>query len=233
MSHLLILAMAVAAPAADPSGSVSTTPLVEPAEQIEILAPHELRKAAGEALRRQAVEKNEKQHAAVRDLVIVYKQLQADRRMATGERERLHTKVRSRLMKFARETSAATAKRKAIQRARERRANRGRKAKPDRPATIGLSDRALHILAQQMGGLAGGLGGPGGAAGGGAGGLEDDGEELVELIQTVISPDHWDVNGGPGSIVYYGGLHVLIVRASGDVHGDLGNVLENLREIAP
>ena len=89
MSHLLILAMAVAAPAADPSGSVSTTPLVEPAEQIEILAPHELRKAAGEALRRQAVEKNEKQHAAVRDLVIVYKQLQADRRMATGERERL------------------------------------------------------------------------------------------------------------------------------------------------
>jgi hypothetical protein len=225
--------MVIAAPAAETSGAVSTTPVVEPAEQIQILAPHELRKAAGDALRRQAIEKNEKQHVAVRDLVVVYKQLQADKQMATGDRERLHTKVRNRLMKFSRETSAAIAKRKAIQRARERRANRGRKAKPLQPVTVGLSDRALHILAQQMGGLAGGMGGPGGVGGGAQGGLEDDGEELVELIQTVISPDHWDVNGGPGSIVYYGGLHVLIVRASGEVHGDLGGVLDKLREIAP
>ena len=32
------------------------------------------------------------------------------------------------------------------------------------------------------------------------GGVEDDGEELVELIQTVISPDSWDINGGRGPI---------------------------------
>ena len=230
MSPLLFLAMAVAASAAEPSGAVSNTPVVQPAEQVQVLTSYELRKAVRGALRREAVETGEKQHTAVRDLVRLYKQLQADKKIAPNDRERLRIKVRSRLMTFARETSAATAKRKRIQRGRERRANRGRKAKPARPATIGLSDPARHILAQQVGGLAGGLGGAGGAA---AGGLKDDGEELVELIQTVISPGHWEVNGGPGSIVYYRGLHVLIVRASDDVHGKLGNVLDNLREIAP
>ena len=233
MSPLLFLAMAVAAPAAEPSGAVSNTPVVQTAEQVQVLTSYELRKAVRGALRREAVETGEKQHTAVRDLVRLYKQLQADKKIAPNDRERLRIKVRSRLMTFARETSAATAKRKRIQRGRERRANRGRKAKPARPATIGLSDRARHILAQQVGGLAGGMGGPGGAGGAAAGGLKDDGEELVELIQTVISPGHWEVNGGPGSIVYYRGLHVLIVRASDDVHGKLGNVLDNLREIAP
>ena len=226
MSPLLFLAMAVAAPAAEPSGAVSNTPVVQPAEQVQVLTSYELRKAVRGALRREAVETGAKQHTAVRDLVRLYKQLQADKKIAPNDRERLRIKVRSRLMTFARETSAATAKRKRIQRGRERRANRGRKAKLARPATIGLSDRARHILAQQVGGLAGGMGGAGG-------GLKDDGEELVELIQTVISPGHWEVNGGPGSIVYYRGLHVLIVRASDDVHGNLGNVLDNLRVIAP
>ena len=63
----------------------------------------------------------------------------------------------------------------------------------------------------------------------GGGTVADYGETLVELIQHVISPDHWDVNGGPGSIVYYPNLKVLVVRASGDAHGRVGGLFDGLR----
>ena len=63
----------------------------------------------------------------------------------------------------------------------------------------------------------------------GGGVIRDHGEELVELIQNVISPEHWDVNGGPGSIVYYAPLKVLVVRASGDTHGHVGGLFDGLR----
>jgi len=65
--------------------------------------------------------------------------------------------------------------------------------------------------------------------GGRGGGVEDYGEELVELIQTVIAPESWDVNGGPGTIFYYRHLHVLVVRQTGQVHDNLGGALKNLR----
>ena len=69
------------------------------------------------------------------------------------------------------------------------------------------------------------------ARGGGA--VRDWGETLVELIQATISPDHWDVNGGPGSIVYYPNLKVLVVRASGDAHGRVGGLFGGLRRAGP
>lgn len=59
--------------------------------------------------------------------------------------------------------------------------------------------------------------------------MRDYGETLVELIQNVVSPEHWDVNGGPGSIVYYPNLQVLVVRASGEVHGRVGGLFDGLR----
>ncbi|MEX1224694.1 MAG: hypothetical protein WEA31_09125, partial [Pirellulales bacterium] len=40
----------------------------------------------------------------------------------------------------------------------------------------------------------------------------DEGAELVELIEKTISPESWDVNGGSGTIVYWGNLKVLVVR---------------------
>ena len=63
----------------------------------------------------------------------------------------------------------------------------------------------------------------------GGGIVRDHGEELVELIQNVISPEQWDVNGGPGSIVYCPILKVLVVRASGDAHGHVGGLFDGLR----
>lgn len=67
------------------------------------------------------------------------------------------------------------------------------------------------------------LGGRGGRA------IPDFGPDLVALIQRTIAPDFWDVVGGPGTIVYYQPLHALVVRATGEIHRELGGVLDKLR----
>jgi hypothetical protein len=67
----------------------------------------------------------------------------------------------------------------------------------------------------------------GGALGGGM--VNDHSQELIDLIQRTIQPDHWDVNGGPGSMFYYRPLMALVVRATSEVHGNVGGLLEALR----
>lgn len=54
--------------------------------------------------------------------------------------------------------------------------------------------------------------------------------ELVELIQTTIAPESWDVNGGKGSIYYFSLLRVLVVRQTGEVHHQVGNSLPQLKK---
>jgi hypothetical protein len=61
------------------------------------------------------------------------------------------------------------------------------------------------------------------------GGANDRAAELIELIQTTIAPDTWDVNGGNGSIYYYRPLHALVVRQTGEVHHQIGGLLQALR----
>lgn len=74
-----------------------------------------------------------------------------------------------------------------------------------------------------------GFGGLGGGFGGGT--ADDNGEALVELIQAVIKPDHWDVNGGPGAIYYWRNQRALVIRATDDVHGSAGDVLQQVRRV--
>jgi len=64
------------------------------------------------------------------------------------------------------------------------------------------------------------------ARGGGA--FQDQGWELVELIQQTIRPDFWDVAGGPGTIRYFAMRRVLVVRATTEVHEDLAALLRKL-----
>ncbi len=93
---------------------------------------------------------------------------------------------------------------------------------------------ATHSLYQQMSLVDSTLGGPAsifmhpGAQGGGA--VSDNGQELIELIQRTINPQFWDVNGGPGTIVYYAPLQALVVRATTEVHGRVGGLAEALRQ---
>jgi hypothetical protein len=91
------------------------------------------------------------------------------------------------------------------------------------------------VLAQQL--APPGAGGPGQgqggqpAGGGRPGGAQsfDYGPELVDIIQTVISPSTWDINGGPGAVVYYEPLRVIVVSAPDDVHPQIGNLLGQMR----
>jgi hypothetical protein len=57
----------------------------------------------------------------------------------------------------------------------------------------------------------------------------DYGEDLVNLITTVIDPNFWRRNGGPGSIHYYQPSLVLVVRASQQGSEEVGSLLEKLR----
>jgi hypothetical protein len=67
------------------------------------------------------------------------------------------------------------------------------------------------------------------ARGGGA--AFDYGPALVDLIQRTIVPEFWDVNGGPGTIVYYRPLMCLVVRATSDVHHRLGGTIDALGRV--
>lgn len=63
--------------------------------------------------------------------------------------------------------------------------------------------------------------------------VADNGRGLVELIQRTIRPEHWDVNGGPGTIVYFAPLRCLVVRASGEIHEGVGGLIDGLRAAGP
>ena len=59
--------------------------------------------------------------------------------------------------------------------------------------------------------------------------IPDYGPHLVALIQRTIAPEFWDINGGPGVIVYYPPLRLLVVRATSQVHGQIRELNGKLR----
>jgi len=65
---------------------------------------------------------------------------------------------------------------------------------------------------------------------GGAPGAPDWGPDLVALIERTINPSFWDTVGGPGSIYYYRPLLCLVVRATAEVHEQIGGVIGGLRK---
>jgi hypothetical protein len=65
---------------------------------------------------------------------------------------------------------------------------------------------------------------------GGRAGPADHGAELVDLIERTINPAFWDTNGGPGTIVYYAPLRCIVVRATSEMHGNVGGLLGGLRD---
>lgn len=89
-----------------------------------------------------------------------------------------------------------------------------------------IGDAVSHSLARQQQ-VVGDI--PQFVALGGAPVPADYGRSLVELIERTINPAFWDTNGGPGTIVYYAPLQCLVVRATSEVHGRVGGVVEDLR----
>ncbi len=58
---------------------------------------------------------------------------------------------------------------------------------------------------------------------------EKEGEELVELIQKTIQVNTWEINGGNGTIRYYGPMKAIVVNQTAEVHEEISEVLEQLR----
>ena len=151
--------------------------------------------------------------AAARELLGIYREILQDTRMAASQRENLRVTVRARLDQLSTQISKRIAKDKAAAKANT--------AVP----SVGVNNSLLPspVLAQ-VGVPAGG--GAGGAAGQNA--TADAGQQLVDLIQSTISPKSWDVNGGNASIYYWQPQHAIVVRATGDIHGQISDTLEQL-----
>jgi hypothetical protein len=64
-------------------------------------------------------------------------------------------------------------------------------------------------------------------AGGGA--LAANARELIDLIQSTIAPESWDVAGGRGTIRYYSRNPALVIRQTAEVHEQIGGALRQAR----
>lgn len=223
MSPLYLAVLTLAAP---PPGGIEQPATSPAAVSVEKAAPAEkaevsprtgpkLREAVRAALRRWARPSDAQADAAAREFLGLYKELQADDRLSRSQREYFVQKVRLRLMRLSDQIT--------VRIARQKRLAKSSQAKAD--------DEAVDQ------GTGGGTGkdyvpAPGAsypAFGGGAFGIPDYGPQLVELIQTTIRPETWDINGGPGSIYYWRPGRALVIRQMGEVHHDIGGVLGQLR----
>ena len=200
-------------------------------------------------LRQEATTDGEPHRAVVRELVAWYGELLRDEVLPDRSRQALARLVRARLVRIADRIRRDQARR---QRHTDR-SRHDREAMMQRKGAAPAADAVPRVgqmngviawsaaaagvpsvagVFAQMGAGGLGLGGPplpgGPTAAGGPGG-EDYGDELVDLIQAVISPPIWGVNGGPGAVHYYRPLRVLVIRAPGEIHAQVGGALDDLR----
>ncbi|MEM9701163.1 MAG: hypothetical protein AAF907_01815 [Planctomycetota bacterium] len=62
------------------------------------------------------------------------------------------------------------------------------------------------------------------------GGQLQNARQLINLIQSVIAPETWDVNGGPSTISYFEMYQIMVVRAPQQVQEEIGGLLGGLRK---
>ena len=152
--------------------------------------------------------------AAARELLGIYREIQQDTGIARSQRESLRLAVRARLDQLCTQISKRLAKDNAV--AKRKTTVKSVAANKEQPNGAVLAQMGLP---------------PGGGAGGAATGQNanaDNGQQLVDLIQNVICPKSWDINGGNCSIYYWQQQHAIVVRAPDDVHGQISDALEQL-----
>lgn len=54
-------------------------------------------------------------------------------------------------------------------------------------------------------------------------------QQLIEVIQLTISPDTWDLAGGPGAVHLFEQTQHLVVRQTDDVHAEIVKLLDEVR----
>jgi hypothetical protein len=219
MSTWLLLAVVSVAGAGGSQGASTAS-----AADFKLRSYHQYEDAIDDALRTEARAKDEHQRAeAIRRLAALFRELRRDPRLETSDTLKGYkTKVWSRLTRVKAD----------LQRQVDREAKLA-KREGNESETKAIQ-QATESLAEQMSAMNYTMGGPGyvlaqtGAAFGG-GAVADNGQELIDLIQHTIRPDYWDTVGGPGSIFYFRPLMALVVRASSEVHGNVGGLVDQLR----
>ncbi len=96
-----------------------------------------------------------------------------------------------------------------------------------------MSMDGSNILGQYhpMGGQGGfGVGGGQGPSGGGGASFANF-DSLIELIQTTVVPDTWDLLGGPSTMQEYAQNLSLVISTTSDVHDQIADLLESLRRL--
>lgn len=197
---------------------------------------------AKSALRASHAAKSTKERdIAARQLVEVFVELQSDQSLATGTRHNLQQQIRHRLLAI--ETglrsaiSSADARRKAAAASTDK-TNSDITAKaqstisqPAVPQSIAIDDRP-QVLAQQVAPPAAPAAPPPRVNNqpNASQPADDYGPELLDLIQRVIRPSSWDINGGASSGYYFQPLHALVISAPAEMHGEIGGVLGGLRK---
>jgi hypothetical protein len=179
------------------------------------------------SMRREACAKTRAQRAAaITQLCELYRQLAADPRLpASPTLQGYLAKLRRRLATVERDL-----KREIAQQAAPTAGGDRKTRKQGRPPTEEGANSLADLSAGPSGGAAVAVSDIG--ASGGAAGPQDYGPALVALIQRTITPALWDVNGGPGTIIYYPPCHALVVRATTEMHEDVVKVLKGLRDAA-
>lgn len=172
----------------------------------------ELRHQTRETLRQEAVlDQGSEKDAAIAALCDLYFLLRSDERYGTSAMLRGDAaKIRRRLLSIAR-----------------RRENRLKRQGIERPSN--LRAEVDSAIASALANPSATLGAELQPSGLGGGALQDNGWQLVELIQAVVAPDFWDHRGGPGTIRYFAMRRVLVVRATTDVHEQIRDLLMALR----
>ncbi|MEX0703767.1 MAG: hypothetical protein WD069_16840 [Planctomycetales bacterium] len=53
--------------------------------------------------------------------------------------------------------------------------------------------------------------------------------DLIGLIETTVAPETWAINGGRGTITYWGPGMALVIRQTGEAHHQVGGTLQQMR----
>jgi hypothetical protein len=200
------------------TGLIATEPVAKPKTR----SLTEIRKDVSDALRAEATARKTKRNTSqVLRLVDLYLEMASHPNRDTSPLlTELGVQVRLRLL---------TVREQIKQRISEKAAQAKKNSKP---ATVAAKDDS-QVLDQQ----APAAGAQQGAVGQGAAVATassvaarptDLGPDLVELIEAVVSPSTWRINGGNGAVVYYAPLHVLVVSAPDEVHAQVGNLVKQL-----
>ena len=203
------------APAASATPAVASTAAAVAPATTAARSGRELSDAAHAALRHWAKATDPEADAAARELLGIYREILQDTGMARAQRESLRLTVRGRLDQLCTQIGKRVAKEKAA-------------AKPDNAVKSVAMDKDKTILAGMGVPAAGGAAAGAGGAAAGQNANADGGQQLVDLIQTVICPKSWDINGGPCTIYYWQQQHAIVVRGTGDVHEAISDTLEQL-----